>query len=318
MPAGENVTIQDDEVTIEGANAASSAVYDSLEFEFGESSQTIGVTQTSKISKNGTYKFKVSGLKAVVGEKAVEIQPFNISVKVISKEAKLTAKATGTLNPVDEDTSIVYTFKTTNVSAAITKVVVKELDTSKNKNTFYDELEHFQIGEYVLDANGNITGVSIKAKEGATLNAKTSYKLRIGIVLAGAASEDDVAAYTGDLTIKPKQVLPKVKADVTSTTMYAGVAADSEQRMQEIQITKTSDDNAVIEDVVIASSNSDNLQKAFAVTYDSDTQKAKLTLVRPDLLKANTEYTVKLEVKAAGQMENTTGTVFNVKVKILR
>jgi hypothetical protein len=318
MPAGENVTIQDDEVTIKGANAASSAVYGSLDFKFGESSQTIVVSQTSKISKTGTYKFTVSGLKAVVGEKAVDIQPFNISVKVISKPAKLTVKASGTLNPVDENTSIVYSFKTTNVSAAITNVVVKELDTSNNKNNFYDELAHFQIGELVRDADGNITGVSIKAKEGVTLDAKTSYKLRIGIVLTGAESEDDVAAYTGDLTIKPKQVLPKIKADVTSTTMYAGVAAGSEQRMQEIQITKTSNDNAVIEDVVIASSNSDNLQKAFAVTYDSVTQKAKITLVRPDLLKANTEYTVKLEVKAAGQMENTTGTLFNIKIKIMR
>ena len=88
-------------------------------------------------------------------------------------------------------------------------------------------------------------------------------------------------------------------------------------RSQNIRITKTTEKTAVMSNVILSDSNSDNLKKAFRVTFDPDTQTAKVTLVRPDLVIANTEYSLKLEAKYENQMNKTKGSQFTLKVKIL-
>lgn len=312
MPVSKDVEIISDSVVITGSNAASTAALDDFNFIFGANEQLLTVEQLGKM-RAATYKFKITGLKTLVEGSEVEIQPFAINVKVIEKDPKLTLKTSGTLNPCNSDSKITYAFTISNVNAQIADVQVQELDTRNGLNKPFDELENFQVEEYVTNADGNITGVIVKPKDGVSLNAKTTYKLKIGIQLEGA--EDPV--WSSAVSVKFKQTLPKVKTDVTTATVYAGVAADSPRRSQDVLITKTSEKNAVIENVVLASSNSDNLKKAFKVTFDPDTQKATVTLVRPDLVKANTQYSVKLEVKVAGQMENTTGATFTMKIKVL-
>jgi hypothetical protein len=317
MPAGESIHIVSNQVTIAGINEAAETAGRYLSFDFGTDVQTISVRQTSSLRK-GTYKFRISNLKVEVAGQEVAIQPFTIGVKILDAQAKLVVKTSGTLNLSNSESSIVYNLVTSNVGAKIEKLVVWELNTTNNLNTPYAELQHFKVGELLYDADGGIKGVSIMAKDGVTLDAKQTYKLRIGVVLAGAASDDEVSVWSSDLKITPKQILPKVKTDVTTATLYAGVSADSSRRSQEILITKTSEQTAVISEVILADSNSDNLQKAFKVTFDSETQRARITLIRPDLLVPNTEYDLTLEVRVAGQMDNTTGTQFNIKVKVLK
>ena len=75
--------------------------------------------------------------------------------------------------------------------------------------------------------------------------------------------------------------------------------------------------NAEIASVQFSKNTPDNVKKAFRVTFDNETQKAKITLVRPDLLKPNSTYTVKFEVKMIDQMVNTTGPQFTMKIKVV-
>ena len=316
MPAGGDITILDGDVVITGKNADAQEALSSLAFSFGSDEQTINVRQTDILRKTGTFRYTISGLKTLVEGTAVEIQPIALSVKVIKSTPKLTVKASGSLNPGNNGSSIVYTLITKNVSANIESLVVKELNTSSGLNKPYDELEHFRVGEIVLDEKGSIKSIEILANDKVTLDAKKTYKLRIGAVLAGAGVGDE-PLWTSDLTIKPKQVLPKIKTDVTEATLYAGVAIGNPMRSQEVLITKTTQQSAEIASVGFVKNTPDSIKNAFKVTFDPNTQKAKITLLRPDLLRPNTTYTVKLEVRTIGQMANTTGPQFTMKIKVL-
>lgn len=303
--------------TIQGANATSEAVQQCFDIIYGADEQTIAVKQTAKVHRAATYKFKVSGLKTLVEGNEVEIQPFTVSIKVIQKAPKLTLKTSGSLNPCNTTSQVVYKFAVSNVNARITNVKVNELDKlnapiAVPEDALSGELRDL-VWEPVYNEAGYITEIIVRTKEGVTLNSKEKYKLKMGITLEGYENE----VWSSAVTVKFKQTLPKVKTDVDTAILYAGVAADSPKRSQELLITKTSEKDAVIREVVLASSNSDNLKKAFTVSFDPLTQKAKVTLVRPYLVKANTQYNLKLEVKAEGQMENTKGTIFTLKVKVM-
>lgn len=313
MPAGNGkVHILSQDVRIEGTNSKAQDEINSFDFTFDEDATKIRVQQKQTVRKTGSYKYKIYGLKTLVEGAEVEIEPFTISVKVINTAAKLTVKASGNINPIS-GSGIVYTLKAGNTSAKITDVDVKELNKVNGNNNMID-LVHFEIGEIKRDENGGIVSVEILAKDNSALDAGT-HKVRIGIILEGATEGE--STWSKDLSIKPKQTLPKIKTDVTSTTLYAGVAANSPMRSQNIRITKTTEKAAVMANVVLADSNSANLKKAFKVTFDSDTQTAKVTLVRPDLVVANTEYSLKLEAKYENQMNKTKGSQFTLKVKIL-
>ncbi len=313
MPSGNGaVNIVSQGVVIEGTNSKAQEVQRAFAFSFDEDATKIRVQQTETVRKTGSYKFRISGLKTVIEGAEVEIQPFTISVKVINSAAKLTVKASGSINPISRS-GIVYTLKAGNTTAKITDIEVKELNRVNGNNNMID-LTNFEIGEIKRDENDSIVSVEILAKDNSALDAGT-HKLRIGIILEGAVGDE--ATWSKDLSIKPKQTLPKIKTDVTSTTLYAGVAANSPKRSQEIQITKTTEKTAVMNNVILSDSNSDNLKKALRVTFDPNTQKAKVTLVRPDLLIANTEYSVKLEAKYVNQMNKTKGSQFTLKIKLL-
>lgn len=318
MPSGNGaVSILSQGVVIEGTNAAAQEARNSFVFTFDEDATRIRVQQTNTVRKTGSYKYKISGLKTVVEgaevDAEVEIQPFTLSVKVINSTAKLTVKASGSVNPIS-GSGIVYTLKAGNTSARIVDVDVRELNKINGKNNLIP-LTNFELGEIKRDENDNIVSVEILAKENWVLDSGT-HKLRIGIILEGA--DDGEATWSKDLSIKPKQTLPKIKTNVTSTTLYAGVAANSPMRSQEIQITKTTEKTAVMNNVVLSDSNPDNVKKAFRVTsFDPHTQTAKVTLVRPDLLIANTEYSLKLEARYENQMNKTKGSQFTLNVKLL-
>lgn len=322
MPAGDSVQIWtndgDDAVSIQGVNQSAESVRSAFDFSFGETEQSISVKQTKEI-RTGSYKYEVSGLKAEVEGKPVDIQPFKITVKVINRAATLTTKAKGTLSIGNSNSSIVYTLKLGNFNTKIENITFTELDTTNNLNNAYegDDLQNFAT-EVLRKEDGSVESFVVRAKAGVTLDAKRTYKFRVNMVEIDATTGIKVPIVRSkDLSIKPKQTVPKVKTDVTSATLYAGVAANSPRRSQEILITKT-DETAEISYVTIADSNSDNLKKAFRVEFIQETQKAKITLVRPDLLKPDTVYSLKLETRYRGQMVNTKGTQFTVNVKVLK
>lgn len=321
MPAGESVEIWtndgDDIMSINGVNQSSEAVKDAFDIVCSKTEQSISVKQKREV-RTGSYKYEISGLKAKVDGKPVDIQPFKITVKVINRTATLTTKAKGTLSIGNNNSSIVYTLKLGNLNAKIEDITFTELDTSNKLNNAYEgeDLTNFTT-EVLRKADGSVESFVVRAKAGVILDAKRTYKFRVNMVEYDENTEQNMTIVRSkDVSIKPKQTLSKVKTDMTSATFYAGVAANSPKRSQEILINAT-DASAEISYVIIADSNPDNLKKAFRVEFNQATQKAKLTLVRPDLLKPDTVYSLRLETRYKGQMENTKGTQFNVDVKVL-
>lgn len=316
LPTGGDITILGEDVKIVGKNAAADEALSNFTFDFGAKEETIDVRMKETMRKTGSYKYTVSGLKVWVNDKKVEIQPFTIGVSVIKSNPKLTVKSSGSINPGNASSGIVYKLTTKNVSASIESLVVKELNTTNGLNKPYDEMVNFKVGEIVRNAQGGIESVEILPNDAVMFDAKKTYKLRIGAVLAGSeAGEEPI--WTSDLKIKAKQVLPKIKTDVTEAKLYAGASINHPKRSQEVLITKTTQKDAEIASVGFPKDTPDYIKKAFRVTFDPETQKAKITLLRPDLLRANTIYTVNFEVRTIGQMANTPGPQFTMQITIL-
>ena len=320
MPAGESInmwTNDGDDVVVTGVNSSAESVKSAFDIVCSKTEQSISVKQLREV-RTGSYKYQISGLKTEVEGKPVEIQPFNITVKVINKAATLTAKPKGTLSIGNSNSSIVYTLKLGNINTKIDDITFTELDTSNKLNNAYpsEDLWNFTT-EILRKEDGSVGSFVVRAKPGVVLNAKRTYKFRVNMVKYDETTEQNVTIVRSkDISIKPKQTLSKVKTDVTNATLYAGVAMDNPRRSQEILITKA-DASAEISYVKIAESNPSNLKKAFRVEFNQGTQKAKITLLRPDLLKPDTVYALRLETMYKGQMENTKGTQFTVNVKVL-
>lgn len=312
-------------ITMEGVNDASRAVADDIEFSLDEAGECkIYVRLKSSQVSSGTYKFKsAEGLQTAGG---AEIAPFTVTVKVIEKAAKVSAKASGSINMLDKTSAIKYTLSTSNVKITPDEnnVLVRELDTTGGRNIPYTDdsgeyiLKHFERSFDVEKDKTIIKIAALKEEEAGddedqdTLTAST-YKLQFGLVVD---AEKGTVIWSKDVNVKPKQTLPKIKTDVTETTLYAG-AAES-RRSQELVLHKTTVEEAVISDVRLAKGNPSALKEAIDVKFDPDTPSSVvIKLLRPDLLKPNTTYNLKLEAIIDGQMANTAGASFTVKVKVV-
>ncbi|MCM1551882.1 MAG: hypothetical protein NC092_04225, partial [Butyrivibrio sp.] len=313
LPAGDGVKVSG-AMVVEGVNQKAENAKSSFDFAVNDIESSITVTQTGTAPK-GSYKYRISGLEV----DGAEIKPFNITVKVIDTPVKLTTKAKGTLSIGNANSSITYTLKLSNYNTKIQAITFTELNTSDNLNESYgsDNLHNFTATPTTAD-DGSITGFVVKARAGVVLDAKTTYKFKVNMVETDATLGKKIIVQSSEIKIKPKQTVPKVKTDVTSATLYAGVKASDPKRSQEIQVT-TTDDTAKIVDVELADGNSEYLKKAFKVgAFDPETQKVKITLVRPDMLKPDTVYSLKLEARFEGQMSNTKGRQFTINVKVIR
>ena len=312
--------IVSDDVSIMAANKAAQEAASSFEFTFGGTKDgddaVIRVQQTRTV-RNGTFKYKISDLQVRVGSEQagyrnVTVQPFAVTVKVINKKVKLNAKASDSLNISDSSSAVKYSLSMVDTKTPIGSVVVQELNSTSKT---YGDLTNFAIAGYTMDGE-DITGVLIKAADNVTLDAKKTYKIRIGARLKGNSETAD-PIWSSALTVKLVQTLPKIKTDVSSATLYAGASIASGKRTKEVLITKTTEKDSEISGVEVSTSNPKNIQNAFALTFNPDTQKVSITLIRPDLLKANTEYAVKFDVKVVGQLANSTGAQFTLNVTVL-
>lgn len=324
MPTEDKVV--GDSITVEGVNDASRAMADNVQFLLSDGK--ICVKLLSQKVSAGSYRFRA---ESVVTESGVAIEPFTITVKVVEKAAKVSVKANGAINMLDKTSAIKYTLTTSNVQVTPdeSNVVVRELDTTNGRNIPYTD----ESGGYILknfkssveEENGKKI-IKIVAKgaedsensenneeeEQSTLTASI-YKLQFGLIVD---QEKKTIIWSKDVNIKPRQTLPKIKTDVTEATFYAGVTGD--RNSQELTLEQTTVTDAVISKVGLAKGNSDYLEEALQIgEFDPSTRKVKITLLRPDLLKANTTYTVKLEARIEGQMCNTAGAPFTVKIKVV-
>ncbi len=319
LPEGSTAVLDDSEVklTVASKNGlAASRVLKDGKISFDSDAKEISVTldESKKFYSAFSYDYYVEGLKLTLdGDESVTLGKFKIKVKGTDATPSVKKTASkGTLNPVDATSSIVYTTKVSGISGGISAVEVWELDP---KGRYYVDENGKRTSKHFtaeLDDKGK-TVLKAKADGDDPLNAKLSYKIKLVYTLevTGEKLEDNPI----NLTIKPKQTLPKIKTNTSSAYLYAGQNRD---KTVNVAITKTSLTGAEIVGVDFAKGTSSTIKKAFKISYNEATDVMTLRLVNPSLLVMNKKQTITFETKCKNQMANTTGTKFKLTVTVRR
>lgn len=264
---------------------------------------------------NFKYDYYVNGLAVQVGSDTMPFGRFKITVKgnLTTPSVKVTAK--GTINPVEPDSSIVCTGKVSGIVSDIDSVTIWELNMTDNKGNYYKDENRNNISKHFeVKQEGNQAIITVK--DGEVLTSGATYKFKLIYTLKAVPGEEGKTRptyQTGDLTIKPKQTLPKIKTTPTSAYLYAG---QNRAKTVDVAITKTSTTGAKIIDVDFAKGTSEAVKKAYRIKFDQEKQVMTLTLVNPSALVLNKKQTITFETKCENQMENTTGTTFKVDVTV--
>lgn len=267
--------------------------------------RTVKVSLKQKVTGKNTYK--VTGL--VLSKEGVEdipIADFKITVQGVNKTPAVTVSPKGSINPLDTTSSIIYTPKVSNVGGSVNTVSLRELAADGSR---------LEIGtEHFMAIHNPATGkTSVYVKPGVTLENRT-YKIQFTYTISNGTYECRVIK---DQSIKPKQTMPKLKTDVKSAVFFAGNKAITKK----VKITKTSTATANITKVKFSDKTSKSLQEAFALdsdSYNAATGELTLKLKNSAFIKQNVEQVLTFEIECEGQLHNTKGTTFTVKVKVLK
>lgn len=261
-----------------------------------------------------TLKYKVSKLKVICGMDEVELPEFTISIRLDKKKASMKLKASGSINPLDTNSEVLYTATLSNIVSEATKVVVWEKDdngdwyggnTPANRTS-----KHFAVE---LDPKKSTVAhlkMTDLTKDGAEapLSGK---KYSLAIVYTLEANNKD---YINFVTVTPKQVLPEIKVDKTQATIYTGQA----DRDVTVKITTKSDKvNVTMVTPEFASGTSAEIKKAFKITgFDQATGVMTVTLANPSAVVQNKEYKLNFVTKYENQAEKSVGNKFTLKVTV--
>jgi len=277
-----------------------------------DNSVTVWVETDEKFVGKNTYI--VSGLQMVNNEDPsdiIAVKDFTINVNSIDKVPTVTVNAKGTINPLDPASEVICTTKLTNVNGTIEEVIIRELD--ENGIRIEDEnLCHFK-----AEHNSSTGKTVIKVKSGAQLE-KRAYSIQLYYKLSNAEKGDGwIDGYyqvAKDQKITPKQTMPKISVDKKAATFFAG----DKSRTQTVEVKKTSTATAAIEDIKFSSKTSKTLQNAFDIDYDEITGNMELILKNSAFVQQNKEHTLTFEIVCDGQLIDTTGTTFTLKVKVVK
>ncbi|MDD6202716.1 MAG: leucine-rich repeat protein [Lachnospiraceae bacterium] len=282
-----------------------------IQFAMDAENRNVTVYLETPSKRTGTCTYTVNGLKLTNEDVEIPIKPFAITIKSIDKTPTVTVSAKGSINPLDSASKIEYTPKLANVSGKIVDVKIREL--GENNSQLTPGTEHFTA------RHDTTTGKTIvKVKDGATLENRT-YKIQLFYEISNGMGESNRVEGTyqvaKDQKIIPKQTMPKIKTDVTKAKFFAG----NKSKEQTITITKTSTTTADISGVKFSSKTSQTLQNAFEiVSFNRTTGEMKLKLKNSAFIKQNVEQTLTFEIVCDGQLKDTQGTTFTVKVTVIK
>lgn len=266
----------------------------------------VWITADRKISGSATYM--VNGLELVNGSEIVAVKPFKITVKSVDKTPTVKIKAKGSINPLDPESQILYTPTLTNISGTVENVMIKEL--SRSGAPVAEGEEHFYA--YQDSETGNTV---LKVKEGTQLENRT-YKIKLYYELSNGdrGTRGDGWYFAKDIKVTPKQVMPKLTIDKKSATFFAG----DKSRTQTITVTKKDTTTAEIVDIKFSDKVAKNIQEAFAINYNPENGEMELCLVNSAFIKQDVSQTLTFEIVCDGQLVDTTGRTFTVKVKVIK
>ena len=288
---------------------------DKLHFDVDAELKTATIYSESNRVAKGTYS--ISGLKLVKDGDEIPLGAVTITVNSINKTPTVTVSAKGTINPLDPASKIVYTPKLSNINGKIESVVLRELDI--DNSPLAQGENHFTA---VHDPSTGKTTVQVKNDLAEPLENRT-YKIQLFYKLTNGEGETSVEdggeevyyRVAKDQKITPKQTMPKISVDVKSATFFAG----NKERTKTITVTKKSTATADISGIKFSSKTSKTLQNAFHIeSYDPATGEMVLKLKNSAFIKQNKEQTLTFEIVCNGQLQDTTGTTFTVKVKVIK
>ncbi len=302
-----------EEGTITPKSQSKSKLLDGLKVELDGVNKQIKVYIESEMKYAVSESYIVDGLKLKNGSDEIAVKPFTITVKSIDKDPTVKVTAKGNINPLDPASQIVYTPKISNINGGIEDVELLEIDEEDGAFILDSSFAHF---EAVHDFE---TGKTIvRVKEGAELeNRAYRIKLFYSLENGDGVIKNPSGTYEVDKvqTIKLKQTMPKITVDKKSADFFAG----DKTRTQIVKVTKKSTTTAQISDVVFSSKTPETLQNAFEIVgFDADSGKMELKLKNSAFIKQGVEQTLTFEIVCDGQLKNTTGTTFTLKVKVVK
>lgn len=279
-----------------------------LVFDNDAKDVTVSVETAGIREGSGTYEVSGLYLENNNGDK-VPVKAFKVTVKNQLKTPAVSVSAKGTINPLDRESAVIYTPKLTYINGGISDVKVCEL-MPETGASIAEEDAHFE-AEMI---NGK---TYVRVKDGVNLENR-SYTIQLYYRLTNAYSTTNKEGYEGyykvkkDIKITPKQVMPKVKAENNKAVFYAG----NKSVTATTKLTQTSQLNADIIEVKIADKAPAALKNAFKCEYNPATKEVTLRLKNSAFIKQNAEQTLQLEIVCDGQLENTVGTTFDMKVTV--
>jgi len=293
-----------------------------IQFEVDETTRTVKIYVNAPEKVVGSSSYKVDGLKLVKDGVEIPIKAISFKLKCVDKTPGVSVKAKGTINPLDSSTKIEYTPKLSNINGTVIGVELREV--AENGSLLPVEEANF-VAEH--DAKTGKTIVKVKEPE---VNPDTgeivsrvqlenrTYRIQLYYVLSNGNGESKrvpgTYQVTKDQKITPKQTMPKISVDTKKATFFAG----DKSRTQKIVVAKKST-NAEISNIKFSNKTPLTLRNAFVIErYDKESGEMVLRLKNSAFIKQNTEQTLTFEIECEGQLKNTVGTTFTVKVKVIK
>lgn len=270
---------------------------------------------------NRTYSFSITPTFTNGSGNQVSAKKINFNVKVYTGTIKVSLSAKGKLNLLDRTgeptttNSIVYTPKFTNLKDRVVEAKVYD---AGGAQPIYGTTQESELFVVTVSENGLLY---VMPKNGAELENNKTYKIMIWMKLAdytAFADYDGNGTWSGVLSVKTAQTLPKVTLDKSSVNLYLSnkdyVAAFVVDK-QEVKAVKPAG-------------------KLLSIAFDEkDTKSAESfeinSISLPDgsllvMLKLkdtvsygnNTTNKIKMYVEFEGQDTNTAGTAITMSVKI--
>ncbi len=276
-------------------------------FENGE----IKIYLREAISKN--RRFKLSGLKV----DGVATKDLTFTVNKISAEPVVTLRSDNKkINVLESNTAVTYTVNIKNFNGTVdaSKFVLSRQSSGGTNNSTWEEDTskfHFMIAD---QKDNTFKLVANPSYAGQIENRNYIYKghYTFGTKMRGSSdsTRDSVEVR---LATKPIQTMPKITQDKKTATLYIG----NKNKVDTVKVTPVKGSSAEISGIAWDKSVSANIKKAFAEpTYDTATNKMTIKIKNAALLKKNTSYNLTFNIKCDGQLNNTVGTKFSVRVTV--
>ena len=306
LPAGteQNVDIENVDFAYDGHTYAFNKIAEVKSFEKGTLALALLDTPEVRANSGKTLKYKV---KATVAGKPVD--PITVSIKLKNSTPTVSVKASGSINPIDRTTAVIYTATVKNLVTTDPGFKLIELDSKKRD--IPEEDYHFEL---VPDAT-KTNVVHVRVKDGKSVDNAKKYNIRLEYTnIPGVKASK--------LTITPKQILPKIKTDVKAKTVFS----HADDRSFNVHISHEKKKSTVvkepeIEEIVWAGDVPGSVKRAFKFTNefkdaDHTSSDLKVELVNPAAVVQSQTYTLKFAVRYKDQSANSTGNTISVDVTV--